>query len=85
MLAHIADLLEQAIAIMQPHMAELHKQQVSVENLQKWLDEVGAQDKIDPLNDMIWDFSAEAGPLGMHRSWVLYAQKYPERCIVAEA
>jgi hypothetical protein len=81
----IADILEQAISIMQPHMAELHKQQVSVENLQKWLDQVGAQDKIDPLNDIVWDFSAEAGPLGMHRAWVLYAQKYPERCVAAEA
>jgi hypothetical protein len=84
-LAHIAELLEQAITIMAPHMAELHQQQVSAENLQKWLDTVGAQDKIDPLNDIIWDFSAEAGPLGMHRAWVLYAQKYPERCIVVQA
>ena len=84
-LPEIADLLVQAITIMQPHMAELHKQQVSVEDLQKWLDEAGAQGKIDPLNDIIWDFSAEAGPLGMHRAWVLYAQKYPERCIAADA
>jgi quinol monooxygenase YgiN len=84
-LAQIADLLEQAMKIMEPHLDEMRKQQVSVENLQKWLDDVGVQDQIDPMNDIIWDFSAEAGPLGMHRSWVLYARKYPERCVVAEA
>jgi hypothetical protein len=37
------------------------------------------------LDEIIWNFRDEAGPLGLHQSWVLYARKYPERCIVAEA
>jgi hypothetical protein len=84
-LAQIADLLEQAMKVMEPHLDEMRKQQVSVEDLQSWLEEAGAQGKIDPMNDIIWGFSAEAGPLGMHQSWVRYARKYPERCVVAEA
>jgi hypothetical protein len=84
-LPQIADLFEQAWKIMEPHLDALRKDEVSEEKLHDWLEEIGAQEKIDPMNDIIWDFSAEAGPLGLHQSWVIYARKYPEHCIVAEA
>jgi hypothetical protein len=84
-LPQVADLFEQAWKIMEPNLETLRKDEVSLEKLHDWLDEIGVQEKIDPMNDIIWDLSAEAGPLGLHQSWVLYARKYPERCVVAEA
>jgi len=84
-LPQVADLFEQAWKIMEPNLDALRKDEVSIEKLHDWLDETGVQEKIDPMNDIIWDISAEAGPLGLHHSWVIYARKYPERCVVAEA
>lgn len=84
-LTQIADLFDQAWKIMEPNLDTLRKDEVSLEKLHDWLDEIGVQEKIDPMNDIIWDISADAGPLGLHQAWVLYARKYPERCVVAEA
>jgi hypothetical protein len=84
-LPQVADLFDQAWKIMEPNLDTLRKDEVSLEKLHDWLDEIGVQEKIDPMNDMIWDISADAGPLGLHQAWVLYARKYPERCVVAEA
>jgi hypothetical protein len=84
-LPQVADLFDQAWKIMEPNLDTLRKDEVSLEKLHDWLDEIGVQEKIDPMNDIIWDISAEAGPLGLHQAWVLYARKYPERCVVAEA
>ena len=53
------------------------------EKLHDWLEEIGAQDQIDPMNDILWDLGAECGPLGLHQYWIAYARKYPERCAAA--
>jgi len=83
-LPQIADLFEQAWKIMEPHLDTLRGDTVNSENFYDWLEEIGAQEKIDPMNDIIWDFCKKAGDLGLMQSWVFYARKYPERCITAE-
>jgi hypothetical protein len=81
----VADAFEEAWKALEPNLEALRKNQVSNEKLYEWLEEIGAEEKIDSLDEIIWNFRDEAGPLGLHQSWVLYARKYPERCIVAEA
>jgi hypothetical protein len=84
-LLEIADLFEQAWKIMEPHLDTLRGDSINSENFYDWLEEIGAQEKIDPMNDIIWDFCKKAGDLGLMQSWVNYAHKYPERCVVVEA
>ena len=83
-LPEIADAFQQAWSALEPNLEALRKNQVSNEKLYDWLEEIGADEKIDSMNEIIWDFRDEAGHLGLHQSWVVYARKYPERCVVAE-
>ena len=80
----VANAFEEAWNALGPNLEALRKNQVSNEKLYDWLEEIGAEEKIDPLNEIIWNFRDDAGPLGLHQSWVVYARKYPERCVVAE-
>jgi hypothetical protein len=82
-LTEIADLFEKAWKIMEPHLETLRRQEIPNEKLHDWLEEIGAQDQIDPMNDILWDLGAECGPLGLHQYWIAYARKYPERCAAA--
>jgi hypothetical protein len=84
-LNQIADLFERAWKIMEPHFDTLRGDTVNPENFYDWLESIGAQEQIDPMNDIIWDYCKKAGKLGLLESWAPYARKYPERCIVAEA
>jgi hypothetical protein len=84
-LAQIADLFEQAWKIMEPHFEALRGPDVTSDNFYEWLEEIGADKKIDPMNDFIWEYCKKAGDLGLLSSWPAYARKYPERCVVAEA
>ncbi|HKN21490.1 MAG TPA: hypothetical protein VJX73_08740 [Terracidiphilus sp.] len=83
-LPQIADLFEKAWRIMAPHLAELRPGHYCDTNFTKWARENGIQQQIDPMNDAIWKFCKQSGPLRLLNSWVLYARKYPERCVVAE-
>jgi len=83
-LSEIADLFEQAWKIMEPHFAALRGDEVNSDNFYDWLEEIGAQEKINPMNDIIWDYCEKAGKSGLLESWPVYARKYPERCVVPE-
>lgn len=84
-LFEIAAFFERAWKIMEPHFAALRSEEVTSENFYDWLEGIGAQEQIDPMNDVIWDYCKQAGDLGLLSSWPAYARKYPERCIVDEA
>jgi len=83
-LFQIADLFEQAWKIMAPHLDALRNDEVSAEGFGQWLENIGAQKKIDPMNDIIWEHCSQAGELGMLAAWPSYARKYPERCVASE-
>jgi hypothetical protein len=84
-LHEIADFFDRAWKIMEPHFDALRGPDVTSGNFYEWLEEIGAKEQIDPMNDAIWDFCKKSGDLGLLASWPKYARKYPERCIVAEA
>jgi hypothetical protein len=84
-LTEIADLFEKAWKIMEPHFEALRGDEVTAENFYEWLEEIGAEEKIDPMNGFIWDYCKKAGDLGLLSSWPVYARKYPERCVAVEA
>jgi len=83
-LTEIADLFQNAWEIMKPHMAALQSGDFGGKEFSDWLEDIGAQQQIDPMNDIIWDFCKKAGGLGLLQSWVRYARMYPERCIADE-
>ncbi|HEY1160262.1 MAG TPA: hypothetical protein VGE83_06510 [Terracidiphilus sp.] len=83
-LPEIANYFERAWKIMEPHFDELRGPDVSSDNFYDWLEETGAQEQIDPMNDAIWDFCKKSGDLGLLASWPKYARKYPERRVVSE-
>jgi len=84
-LFEIADRFEKAWEIMKPHFEEIRSEKVTSGNFYDWLEGIGAEEKIDPMNDFIWDYCKKAGDLGLLSSWPIYARKYPERCVVSEA
>jgi len=84
-LSEIAEMFEQMWEFMKPHMRELQSGDFGGKEFSEWLEEIGAEEFADKKDRYIWDFCKKAGDLGLMQSWVLYARKYPERCIVAEA
>lgn len=84
-LYEVADLFEQAWNIMGPHLEQLRRSEISADRFHDWLVTVGAQEKINPMNEFIWAYCERAGAAGLLESWPVYARKYPERCVVAEA
>ena len=84
-LLEIADRFEHAWKIMEPHLDALRSDKVNADNFSEWLESIGAQEKIDPMNDFIWAYSKQVGDLGLLSSWTTYARKHPEHCIVIEA
>jgi hypothetical protein len=84
-LPEIAEMFEQMWEFMKPHMNELQSGDFGGKDFSDWLVELGAEDFADKKDEYIWDFCKKAGDLGLMQSWVLYARKYPERCVVAKA
>jgi hypothetical protein len=70
---------------MKPHMMALQTGDIGGKDFHDWLEEIGAQQVADPMDDIIWAYCEKAGKYGLLESWAPYARKYPERCIVAEA
>ena len=82
-LFEIAHLFEQAWKIMEPHLDKIRGGEIKAEDFHEWLENIGAQKQVDPMNEIIWDFCERSG--GLLESWPIYARKYPERCINSEA
>ena len=84
-LFQIADLFERVWRILEPNLDQLRPGRYREMSFTKWAQENGIQQQIDPMNATIWNFCNESGPLRLLKSWVLYARKYPERCIIEQA
>ena len=80
-LPRIAELFRETWTIMEPHLPTIRSGSITAASFHEWLEEIGAQAKIDPMNDEIWAFCKSEGDLGLLQSWPRYARKYPERCI----
>ena len=80
-LPRIAELFREAWTLMEPHLPTIRSGSIAADNFHDWLEEIGAQAKINPMNDEIWAFCESEGDLGLLQSWPRYARKYPERCI----
>jgi hypothetical protein len=81
-LPEIAEMFEQMWEFMKPHMKALQSGDLGGKDFTDWLIDIGAEDFADKKDDYIWSFCKKAGDLGLMQSWVLYARKYPERCVV---
>ena len=84
-LTGIADLFEQAWKFMEPHMAELRSGDYGGKDLSEWLVDIGAKELTGPMDGIIRARCEEGGELGLLSVWPIYARKYPERCVAAEA
>jgi hypothetical protein len=85
-LPEIADMF-QAIAMwsfMKPHMAALQTGNFNGKDFPDWLVDIGAEDFAKEKDRFIWDYCKEHRDYGLLSSWLTYARKYPERCIVSE-
>lgn len=79
-LPRIAELFRAAWLIMEPHLDTIRNGQIDGDFHDR-LEEIGAQQQIDPINDEIWAFCRSEGKLGLLHSWPRYARKHPERCL----
>jgi len=81
-ITEVADLFEKAVAVMEPYLDTLRRGEVSGEEFYDWLRLIGAEEKIEPMNEIIWAYREKCGELGLLETWATYAKKYPERCVV---
>lgn len=84
-LFEIADMFDQVWKFMEPHLDKLRREEIVADDFSDWLEQIGAEKLANPMDDYIWDYCRTAGDLGLLQSWVVYARKYPERCVMVEA
>lgn len=82
-LSEFADDFDRAWKIMEPHLDVLRRDEIKADDFSEWLENIGAQKQIDPMNETIWAW-CEKHDLGLLQSWAQYARKYPERCVIGE-
>jgi len=78
-----AEIFDAAFAIVRRHWEELGAvaQNKDFGFVHAWLDEIGIQKQIDPLDDRIWKLLDPWRDYGLMQYWITYARKYPERCV----
>jgi hypothetical protein len=75
-----AVLFHSAWMIMEPYFGEIRSGNWDEEDFGDFLERVGVQSKVDPLNEQLWAICKKCGNLGLLQYWVNYARQYPERC-----
>lgn len=83
-LIEIAEMFEQMWEFMKPHMTALQAGDYGGKDFSDWLGEIGAQKLADPMNKIIWKYCEEHSDFRLMASWLAYARKYPDRCVIAE-
>ena len=78
----IAAMFAKMWEFMKPHMSILQSGEFGGKDFADWLEEIGAEELASPMNDIIWKFCSEQNDFGLLASWIPYARKYPDRCIV---
>jgi hypothetical protein len=76
-----ADLFSRAWEIVTPFLAEIKVFDAEKEDFHEYLDRTGIQEKINPLNERMFEICRGNGSLGLMQYWLNYAKKYPERCV----
>ncbi|MDE1162556.1 MAG: hypothetical protein PW792_11510 [Acidobacteriaceae bacterium] len=76
-----ASLFKQAWDIWAPHLEQYRQHGVGEQEPHDYLESIGVQKPINPLNDQLWKLLEKPNNLGLMQAWVNYARKYPERCI----
>ena|SRR5205814_8854953 len=84
-LTEFADYFDRAWKIMEPHLDVLRGDEIKAKDFSEWLENIGAQKQIDPMNDAIWAYCEKYPGLGLLQAWAVYARNYPERCVAGEA
>ncbi len=84
-LFEIADCFVKMWDFMKPHMVALQSGDLGGKKFPEWLEEIGAQELADPMNKIIWKYCEEHSDFRLLTSWLTYARKYPERCIISES
>ena len=84
-LPEIAEMFEQMWEFMKPHMIALQSGDLGGKDFTDWLEDVGAEAFADKKDDYIWAYCEKLGKFGLLSTWPIYARKYPERCVFAEA
>ena len=79
-----AELFAKAFAIVEPHWNKLGEvaEDKKFGAIHDWLNSTGIQKQIDPLNAQMWKLLGQWPDSGLMHYWVVYARKYPERCLV---
>jgi hypothetical protein len=81
-LPEIADMFEQMWNFMKPHMSTLQTGDFGGKEFSDWLTDIGAEDFADKNNKYIREYCDKHSDYGLLSSWLTYARKYPERCVV---
>jgi hypothetical protein len=84
-LSEIADMFEEMWNFMKPHMAALQTGNFNGMGFSDWLEDIGAENFAKERDRFIWDYCEEHTDYRLLSSWLTYARKYPERCIISEA
>ncbi len=77
----VAELFHSAWEIVKPHLGEIKTKSWEIEDPHEYLEKIGIQSKVDPLNERMWAICEKCGDLGLLHYWCSYARKYPERCL----
>jgi hypothetical protein len=75
-----AEIFRDALAIIKPHWPELQAGRQS-KAAHDWLDATGIQALIDPLSRRLWDYLKQFPDRSFFSLWIIYARKYPDRCV----
>jgi len=78
--AEAAEVFQSAWEIAKPFLPEIRIKDWAAEDPHDYFERT-IQSKIDPLNERMWDICKKCGKLGLLQYWLVYARKYPERCV----
>lgn len=83
-LPEIADMFEEMWNFMKPHMVALQAGKIRDKDFHVWLKDIGAENLAKDKNRFIWAYCEKYPDYRLLTSWLTYARKYPERCVVSE-
>jgi hypothetical protein len=84
-MSEIADLFENAWKIVDAYLDGVRKSGHDGAIPKDWYMNSDMKKQIESMDKSIREQSEKAGDAGLLGSWPIYARKYPERCVLAEA
>jgi hypothetical protein len=77
----MAEIFTAAWDVVKPHLAEMGQMDWQRKSPSTYFAEVGIQESLDSLNEKARRICRSVGRLGLAEYWIVYARKYPERCL----